>query len=55
MFAPQEFSLLTNTGLFFLAAVIIGVFGVRMTRVARELAIKTGMGEALMGAVFIGA
>lgn len=34
---------------------MIGVFGVRMTHVARNLAAQTGMGEALMGAVFIGA
>lgn len=37
------------------AAVTIGVFGVRMTHVARKLAADTGMGEAIMGAVFIGA
>lgn len=42
--------------LIFLSAVItIGIFGVRMTHVARKLAADTGMGEALMGAVFIGA
>ncbi|MGD9000582.1 MAG: sodium:calcium antiporter [Granulosicoccaceae bacterium] len=37
------------------AATLIGVFGVLMTHVARKLAADTGMGEALMGALFIGA
>jgi cation:H+ antiporter len=41
--------------IFICAAVIIGTFGVKMTHVARKLAAGTGMGEALMGAVFIGA
>jgi len=44
------------TVLFFLIAVTaIGFFGVKMTHVARKLAADTGMGEAVMGAVFIGA
>ena len=37
------------------AALVIGIFGVKMTHVARKLAAETGMGEAIMGAVFIGA
>lgn len=41
--------------IFLLAATVIGFFGVKMTHVARKLAADTGMGEALMGAVFIGA
>ncbi len=41
--------------LFLLAAVLIAFFGIRMTSTARDLAAATGMGEALMGAVFIGA
>ena len=36
-------------------ALIIGYFGIKMTKTARDLAKSTGMGEALMGAVFIGA
>lgn len=40
--------------LFLIAAAMIGVFGVRITHVARALATATGMGEALMGALFIG-
>ncbi|MGD8926708.1 MAG: sodium:calcium antiporter, partial [Thioalkalispiraceae bacterium] len=41
--------------IFIACAAIIGFFGVRMTHVARKLAANTGMGEAIMGAVFIGA
>lgn len=40
---------------FLSAAIVIGIFGVKMTHVARKLAAETGMGEAIMGAVFIGA
>jgi cation:H+ antiporter len=36
-------------------AFVIGGFGIRMTRIARDLAHLTGLGEALMGALFIGA
>lgn len=48
-------SLSINVLIFIVAAVTIGIFGVRMTHVARKLAADTGMGEAIMGAVFIGA
>lgn len=41
--------------LFLGAAAAIGFFGIRMTHLARELAAATGLGEAFMGAVFIGA
>jgi len=41
--------------IFILVATVIGFFGVKMTHVARKLAADTGIGEALMGAVFIGA
>ena len=41
--------------IFLLVAIVIGIFGVKMTHVARKLAADTGIGEALMGAVFIGA
>ena len=36
-------------------AAIIGWFGIKMTKTARDLAHNTGLGEALMGALFIGA
>jgi cation:H+ antiporter len=38
-----------------LCAGTIAVFGVRMTRAARDLAHRTGMGEVLVGAVLVGA
>jgi len=40
---------------FLIAAVVIGVAGARMTDVADRLAYVTGMGEALFGAVLLGA
>ncbi len=40
---------------FVASAGVIGYFGIRMTYLARELAAATGLGEAFMGAVFIGA
>ncbi|MHC3994368.1 sodium:calcium antiporter [Thiomicrolovo sp. ZZH C-3] len=40
---------------FVLAALVVGWFGIWMTETARDLAHETGMGEALMGALFIGA
>lgn len=40
---------------FVVAAAIIGWFGIRMTHTARDLAHNTGLGEALIGALFIGA
>ncbi len=42
-------------GLFLLAAVTIAVFGVVMTRAARDIAHRTQLGELLIGAVLIGA
>lgn len=41
--------------LFVCAAGAIGVFGIRMTHIVRELAVVTGLGEAFMGAVLVGA
>jgi len=40
---------------FIVVAAIIGWFGIKMTHCASELAHKTGLGEAFMGALFIGA
>ena len=55
MINPATWSL-TNVSLAFLcAAVVVGFFGILMTKTARDLARETGMGEALMGALFIGA
>ena len=44
-----------SIALFLVAAGLIAFFGIRMTYAARDLAAATGLGEALMGAVFIGA
>lgn len=40
---------------FAVTAVVIGWFGMKMTATARDLARSTGLGEALVGALFIGA
>lgn len=40
---------------FTVVTLIIGYFGIKMTKTARDLAHSTGLGEALMGALFIGA
>lgn len=55
MVNPAEWSLLIVTISFLCAAAVVGWFGIRMTGTARDLARETGMGEALMGALFIGA
>lgn len=51
----SDLSVVPAVLIFIAAAIAIGYFGVRMTQVARNLAAETGMGEAVMGAVFIGA
>lgn len=48
-------SLTINIGIFVVAAFVIGVVGVRMTKVADRLADKTGLGEAVIGALLLGA
>ena len=40
--------------MFLLAALVIGVAGVALTRRADMLADRTGLGEAVAGAVFLG-
>ncbi len=55
MSQAEPWSLGASVMLFVLAAVLITVFGVRMTRVAGRLAQRTGFGEAVMGALFVGA
>jgi cation:H+ antiporter len=44
-----------SVALFVLAVAIVIVFGVMMTRAAAQLAERTGLGEAIMGALFVGA
>ncbi len=52
---PGGWPLSLIAGAFVLVALIIGFFGIRMTATARDLAHASGMGEALIGALFIGA
>jgi cation:H+ antiporter len=51
---PATWSLALSSALFALAVVLILIFGVMMTRVAARLAHRTGLGEAIMGALFVG-
>lgn len=44
-----------SIGLFVIAAAVIGVCGVLVTRQAERLARDTGLGQAIIGAVFLGA
>lgn len=47
-------SLTANIVLFIVSAIVIGVVGSRMARVTDNIADKTGWGEAIVGAVFLG-
>ncbi len=51
----NNWSLIAITIAFFCVVGVIAWFGIRMTKTARDLAHDSGMGEALMGALFIGA
>lgn len=51
----QQQSLALCLVIFIVAGGMIALFGIRMTYLARDLAAATGLGEAFMGAVFIGA
>ncbi|HKJ08600.1 MAG TPA: sodium:calcium antiporter [Gammaproteobacteria bacterium] len=53
--SPQIWPLDLSIMLFVAAAAVITVFGIGMTRIASRLADLTGMGQAVMGAVFVGA
>ena len=52
---PGDASLALAAVLFLAAAAVIGVVGTRLTNVADALAERTGLGEALVGAVLLGA
>ena len=52
---PNSWPLTLIITAFVSVTVIIGWFGIKMTRTARDLAHETGLGEAFMGALFIGA
>lgn len=47
-------SLSINVGLFVVAAIIIALVGTKMSQISDRLADSTGLGEAVMGAVFLG-
>ncbi|MGF1479251.1 MAG: sodium:calcium antiporter [Cyanophyceae cyanobacterium] len=47
-------SLTVNVSLFVLAAVVVAVAGTRLAAVANRLAAVTGLGEAVVGALFLG-
>lgn len=51
---PDLISLSISVGLFLSAAVVIAIVGTQISAVADRLADKTGLGEALMGALFLG-
>jgi cation:H+ antiporter len=51
----SSWSLPLLSGALLLCTATIAVFGVRMTRAARDLAHRTGLGEVFVGAVLVGA
>jgi cation:H+ antiporter len=55
MTSPTSWSLEISIALFVAAAVVVGVSGVMVTKRAEQLAHDTGLGQAIMGAVFLGA
>ncbi|NYS61465.1 sodium:calcium antiporter [Vreelandella salicampi] len=55
IFSPEEWSLLQSVGVFAACAVTIALAGTRLTRVVDQLADKTGLGEAIAGALLLGA
>ncbi len=55
MIDPAGWSLIQIVAAFAGVAAIIGWFGIKMTGTARDLAHGSGLGEALVGALFIGA
>jgi cation:H+ antiporter len=51
---PEQWTMGMVLAVFAGAAVVIGYFGTKLTRAADKLADVTGMGEALMGGIFLG-
>ncbi|MGB7442965.1 MAG: hypothetical protein WA919_18020 [Coleofasciculaceae cyanobacterium] len=47
-------SLTINIGLFLIAVFVIAIVGTKMTKIADRLADRTGLGEAVVGALFLG-
>ncbi|MAL96924.1 sodium:calcium antiporter [Hydrocarboniclastica marina] len=55
VFSPDSWTLLQSSLVFAACAVVIGVLGTRLTRIVDQLADRTGLGEAIAGAVLLGA
>lgn len=55
MLEASDFPLAVIIAAFLVAAIVIAIAGTRLAAVADELAVRTGLGEALVGAVLIGA
>lgn len=47
-------SLTISIGTFIVAAFVIAIVGIKMTKIADRLADRTGLGEAVVGALFLG-
>ena len=54
-FEPQSWSLLQSVMVFAGCTLAIGIFGTKITRVVDQLADRTGIGEAIAGALLLGA
>lgn len=54
-FSPETWSLTTSIVVFVACAAVIGVAGTFMARIVDQLADRTGIGEAIAGAVLMGA
>lgn len=55
IFNPDNWSLLQSGIVFALSACVIALSGIRLTRAVDQLADRTGLGEAIAGAVLLGA
>ncbi|MDX1635030.1 MAG: sodium:calcium antiporter [Marinobacter sp.] len=55
MISPDTWSLADSILVFAICALVIAVLGTRITRVVDQLADRTGLGEAVAGAVLLGA
>lgn len=51
---PGDWSLSTSVAAFLVATLVIGIVGTRLAITADTLAARTGLGEALFGALFLG-
>lgn len=55
IFSPADWSLAQSSTVFAICALAIALTGTRLTRVVDQLADRTGLGEAIAGAVLLGA